>query len=77
MPYLDYSRLGKKKLKQHGFVGTIIMDLSKMYKCLPRHLLIAKLEAYVLDIASFSLLKTYLTNRKQRTKIESSYSDWI
>ena len=43
----------KKKLKQHGFVGTIIMDLSKVYNCLPHHLLIAKLEVYVLDIASF------------------------
>ena len=53
MPYLDYAIHGKKKLKQHGFVGTIIMDLSKVYNCLPHHLMIAKLEAYVLGIASF------------------------
>ena len=41
------------------------MDLSKAYDCLVHDLLIAKLEAYGLDMASLSLLKTYLTNRKQ------------
>ena len=40
-------------------------------------LLIAKLEAFGLDMASLSLLKTYLANRKQRTKVGSSYSDWF
>ena len=51
------------------------MDLSKAYDCLPHDLLIAKLEAYGLDMASLSLIKNYLANRKQRTKVGSSYSD--
>ena len=53
------------------------MDLYKAYDCLPHGLLIAKLEAYGLDTASLSLLKNYLANCKQRTKVGSSYSDWF
>ena len=53
------------------------MDLSKAYDCLPHDLLIAKLEAHGLDTVSLSLLKNYLANRKQRTKVGSSYSDWF
>ena len=59
------------------FAGTILVDISKAYGCLAYDLLIAKLEAFGLDMASLSLLKTYLANRKQRTKVSSSYSDWF
>ena len=67
----------QKELNQCGFVGTILMDLSKAYDCLHHDLLIAKLEAYGLNTASLSLIKNYLANRKQRTKVGSSYSDWF
>ena len=54
----------QKELYQCGFVSAIPMDLSKAHGCLVHDLLIAKLEAYGLDTASLSLLKTYLANRK-------------
>ena len=56
-----------------GFVGTILMDLSKAYDCLP-HDLVAKLD--VVGKAALNVISNYLSHRIQRTKIGSSYSDW-
>ena len=50
------------------------MDLSKAYDCLPHDLLIAKLEAYGLDVNSLRLMYSYLDNRLQRVKIGSHRS---
>ena len=55
-------------------VGTILMDLSKAYDCLPHDLLIAKLEAYGLDVNSLRLMYSYLHSRLQRVKIGSHRS---
>ena len=52
------------------------MDLSKAYDCLPHDLLIVKFEAYGIGKSGLNLLLNYLSNRKQRTKVNSSYSDW-
>ena len=66
----------QNELDNSGLVGTILMDLSKAYGCLPHDLIIAKFEAYGLSKSSLSLLLDYLTSRKQRVKIGSSYSIW-
>ena len=63
-------------LDNGGFICTILMDLSKAYDCIPHNLLIAKLECYGVDNASLRLLLDYLTRRKERTKIGSSFSSW-
>ena len=51
-------------------------DLSKAFDCLSHELLIAKLEAYGFDEKSLKLIYNYLSNRKQRVKINDSYSSW-
>ena len=72
--YLNYSRPGKKSLTKVA-CWRKLMEISEAYDYLAHDLLIAKLEAYGLDMASLSLLKIYLANRKQRTKVGSSCSD--
>ena len=64
----------KRCLDACGIVGTILMDLSKAYDCLPHDFLIAKLAAYGLDLNSLCLMYTYLNNRYQRVKIVSHKS---
>ena len=66
----------QEELVKGNFVGTILMDLSKAYDCLPHYLLVAKLEAYGVGKAALDLISNYLSHRKQTTKIGSSYSDW-
>ena len=64
----------RKSLDQGGAYGAHLTDLSNAFDCLPHNLLIAKLHAYGLDIKSLKLMFSYLTNRKQRVKINGTYS---
>ena len=56
--------------------GALLTDLSKSFDCFNHDLLIAKLHAYGLDIDSLNILQDYLSNCKQRTKVDSFYSSW-
>ena len=65
----------QEEVDKGRFVGTILMDLSEAYDCLPHDLLVAKLEAYGGGKAALNLISNYLSHPKQRAKINSSYSD--
>ena len=66
----------RKCLDNSEIITAIQMDLSKAYDCISHDLLIAKLHAYDFGMKSLQFLYSYLTNRKQRVKIESSFSAW-
>ena len=59
----------KKRVDNGGAFGALLTDLSKAFDCLPHELLIAKLDAYDFDKSSLKLIHSYLSNRKQRVKI--------
>jgi hypothetical protein len=52
------------------------MDLSKAFDCLPHAILLDKLSVYGVSDNSVSLLKSYLSNRKQQIKVNSVLSNW-
>ena len=66
----------KKSLDDGGAFGTLLTDLSKAFDWLSHELLIAKLKAYSFDKRSLTLIFNYLSNRKQRVKINDSFSSW-
>ena len=66
----------KKCLDKGGIFGALLTDPSKAFDCIPHDLLIAKLDAYGFDLPSLKFLNSYLTNRKQRIKINNAFSDW-
>ena len=61
-----------KKLK----VGALFLDLSNTFDTLDHSLLLAKLSAYGFDNNSLGFVRSYLTSRIQRCKIENHFSNW-
>ena len=59
-----------------GYDEAVLMDLSIAFDTLNHNLLVAKLHAYGFSEDSLQLIKSYLTNRWQRTKINASFSNW-
>ena len=64
----------RKTLDKGGQAGAVLTDLSKAFDSIDHNLLIAKLDAYGFEKQSIDFLHSYLTKRKQRTKVDSAYS---
>ena len=71
--FLEKIKIG---LDNKKFAGAILMDLSKAFDCLNRELLIAKLDAYGLGRSALDFIYSYLSARKQRVKVNGSFSNW-
>ena len=63
-PFKSTQIVWQKSLDEGKIVGTVLMDLSKAYDCLPRPVLL-------------KFLLIYLLNRFHRVKISSGSSDWL
>ena len=73
---LRLTELWRKTLDDNNYVGTIAMDLSKAFDCMPHGLLVAKLHAYGVSSKACLFFADYLTNRKQWVKVMDTYSGW-
>ena len=61
---------------EHDNNNSVLTDLSKAFDCIDHNLLIAKLNAYGFEKRSLEFIHSYLTKRKQRTKVDSAFSSW-
>ena len=59
-----------------GFAGGVLMDLSKAFDTINHQLLLAKLHAYGFSKQALAIVCSYLSNRKQRIKINNVFSSW-
>ena len=66
----------RQSLDSGGQAAAVLTDLSKAFDCIDHELLIAKLNAYGFDNSSLTFVYSHLSERKQRTKINSSFSCW-
>ena len=60
--------------KGHG--AAVLMDLSKAFDTINHDLLIAKLYSYGFSKESLKSIKSYSSNRWQRTKVNLSFRSW-
>ena len=67
----------KRSVNKSKVFGALLTDLSKAFDCLDHELLTVKLHAYGFSLPALRLINDYLSNRKQRTKIENTYSSWL
>ena len=66
----------RKSLDKQHYAAALLTDLSKAFDCINHDLLLAKLEAYGFSQISLKYIQSYLTGRKQRTKVNNSFSSW-
>ena len=66
----------RQKLDQNFIVGAVIMDLSKIFDCIPNDFIIAKLAAYGIEKETLKLIYSYLNGWNQCVKINNTYSEY-
>ena len=66
----------KSSVDKRKTFGVLLTDFSKAFDCLSHDLIIAKLNAYGFGLPALNLMQSYLSERKQRTKVNQDYSSW-
>ena len=67
----------KKVLDNGGSCRTLLVDLSQAFDCIANDLLLTKLGAYGFGYNSLKLINSFLSDRKFKTIIGSSYSSYL
>ena len=60
-------------LNKGGYVCAIFMDLSKTFDTIHHELIIAKLGAYDFSQDALQYMRSFLTNRQQRVRVNSNF----
>ena len=66
----------RKILDKGGYAGVLLTDLSKAFDCIVHDLLIAKLNAYGFGYEALTFINNYLSDRKQRVRVNTTCSPW-
>ena len=67
-----------KKCADGGLAfGALLTDLSKAFDYLHHEVIITKRNSYGFNWPTVKLIHDYLSNRKQRTRVNNSYSEWL
>ena len=72
--FCQWQKNGKRLFIIIKIFGAFITDLSKAFDCISHYLILAKLNAYGLILPALRLMLSYLSNRKQKAKINSGFS---
>ena len=73
---MDTCKNSLDKKDEKGLVGALLMGLPKAFDCINHELLIAKLSAYGFCNDALLVIYNYLSGRKQRVKVNGSFSTW-
>ena len=65
-----------RDLDAGNYIGAVLIDLSKAFDCINHDLLLAKMHAYGFSLKSLALVKSYLSNRRQRVTLNGVCSSW-
>ena len=63
-----------KSVNEGKTFAVLLTDLSKAFDCLSHDLITAKLDTYRFSLSTAMLMQSYLSSRKQRTKMNTAYS---
>ena len=66
----------KKALNNRNYAEALLTDVSKSFDSINHGLLVSALEANRFSYSVLSLMSSYLSARKQRTKGNNSFSNW-
>ena len=73
---LNFLQRCKNSIDNKGLVRALFMDLSKAFDSVNHDLLLAKLNAYGINLDALQLIKSYLSKRHQRVKVNNTFSEW-
>ena len=66
----------RETIEQSGTFSALLTDCSKPFQLFTTSPYLGKLHAYDLDMSSVRLMYSYFSNRKQRVKVNGTYSSW-